>query len=308
MEYFLLSQNESKIEKQIPRLKKYTKESFRLNNFPLVNELGRQEFRTITPNSLSLHYNEGIEICYVIKGKFEWEVEGEKYFLYPGDSFITCPWQIHGSPNKFVDLGVLTWIIIKPVCFDQSGELFFDGLLSLFENEMTQIGTILAKNKMPIFHYEGIGGLLENLYKELKVCKIGYETRVRNILEELLIGTVRSIQEQKKQSDEYSVKLEKLKSDIENDITAVWTVQEMAYLVNMGTTVFNEKIKKYTGYTPIQFLTNIRLSKAKSMLTNLTINLTTIALECGFYSSQYFSYIFKRWTGVSPKDFRKQNT
>ena len=85
------------------------------------------------------------------------------------------------------------------------------------------------------------------------------------------------------------------------------TVEEMAALFGLGTTAFTEKVKNYTGFSPLNYLINIRISEAIKRLKRPDVNFTNIALETGFYSSQHFSTTFKKLTGYTPGQFRKQN-
>jgi len=81
----------------------------------------------------------------------------------------------------------------------------------------------------------------------------------------------------------------------------------MAALVGLGATAFNEKVKSFTGFSPINYLINIRISEAIKLLKRPDGNVTDIALDTGFYSSQHFSTTFKKLTGYTPSEFRKNN-
>jgi AraC-like DNA-binding protein len=82
----------------------------------------------------------------------------------------------------------------------------------------------------------------------------------------------------------------------------------MAAMVGLGTTAFTEKVKNYTGFAPLHYLINIRISEAIKLLRKEEINVTTIALETGFYSSQHFSTTFKKLTGYTAGEFRKRDS
>jgi AraC-like DNA-binding protein len=76
----------------------------------------------------------------------------------------------------------------------------------------------------------------------------------------------------------------------------------------LGLTAFTEKVKSFTGFSPLTYLINIRISEAIRMLKRPGMNVTEIALETGFYSSQHFSTTFKKLTGHTPGEFRKRTT
>jgi len=98
-----------------------------------------------------------------------------------------------------------------------------------------------------------------------------------------------------------------LEEILRQNLAHQWTVEEMAALVGMGTTLFNERVKSYSGFSPINYLINIRISEAIKLLRRPDISVTDIALDTGFYSSQHFSTTFKKLTGFRPSEFRKNH-
>lgn len=68
--------------------------------------------------------------------------------------------------------------------------------------------------------------------------------------------------------------------------------------------VFADKL----GFSGIDYVTMLRLDKAKDLLKNSKMSISDIALRTGYNNIQYFSRMFKRKIGISPSDFRKQYT
>lgn len=64
--------------------------------------------------------------------------------------------------------------------------------------------------------------------------------------------------------------------------------------------------KESTGITPNHFLLRLRLKQAQLELSQTSRSITTIAFNCGFSTSQYFSMVFRKYTGFTPLSFRKQ--
>ena len=67
---------------------------------------------------------------------------------------------------------------------------------------------------------------------------------------------------------------------------------------------FLRRFKAYTGLTPSDYLTSVRLQKAKMLLSNSTLLVREIAYACGFENEYYFSNFFKKHTATSPTAFR----
>jgi AraC-like DNA-binding protein/mannose-6-phosphate isomerase-like protein (cupin superfamily) len=63
---------------------------------------------------------------------------------------------------------------------------------------------------------------------------------------------------------------------------------------------------EHVGQTPNEYLTNYRLKKGCELLVGTDRSISEIALSCGFQSSSYFSYVFRKEFGKTPNDYRRQ--
>lgn len=69
----------------------------------------------------------------------------------------------------------------------------------------------------------------------------------------------------------------------------------------------HRKMKELTGQTPHDFIRNIRLKKAAQLLANQGMNVTEVMYACGFSNSASFSTVFKRFYGMSPRDYMHEH-
>ncbi|MBQ4527182.1 MAG: helix-turn-helix transcriptional regulator [Clostridia bacterium] len=69
---------------------------------------------------------------------------------------------------------------------------------------------------------------------------------------------------------------------------------------------FIRRFKQSTGVTPGEYLTKIRLERAKIFLAQNDMMIKEIAPRCGFENEYYFSNVFKKYTGMTPTAFRKK--
>ncbi|NWL87889.1 MULTISPECIES: helix-turn-helix transcriptional regulator [unclassified Paenibacillus] len=67
-----------------------------------------------------------------------------------------------------------------------------------------------------------------------------------------------------------------------------------------------ELFNKYIGQTPNTYLMNYRIAKSYDLLCETNRTICEIALTCGFQTASYFSYVFRRETGLTPQNYRKQ--
>ncbi|MEP7377438.1 MAG: AraC family transcriptional regulator [Chitinophagaceae bacterium] len=278
-----------------------------LELFPHVVELGTKKNSSIQLNSLPESVTKNIRIYYVIDGKFEWRIHQQPYMLYPGDAALILPGQKFGSEKGFLDIGTISWIHIN-IQKLESGEMLPGKWSSLSESESLAIGKILLLNNSSVLSklHEG-GRILQYIQSELFNKEIGYCTRANQLIDELFITITRQLTRQSNPARDFPKTFMQLEQTLRQNLSHQWTVEEMAAVVGMGTTLFNEKVKTYSGFSPINYLINIRISEAIKLLKKKDTSLTDIALDIGFYSSQHFSTTFKKLTGYTPSEFRKNH-
>lgn len=83
--------------------------------------------------------------------------------------------------------------------------------------------------------------------------------------------------------------------------TLTTVAQEVCLSPNHFSTIFSQECKT----TFIEYLTNVRIENAKKLIKSTELKGYDIAYECGFSDPHYFSYIFKKITGLSPREYKK---
>jgi len=81
---------------------------------------------------------------------------------------------------------------------------------------------------------------------------------------------------------------------------------QVAKAVNMSTFYFCKMFKKITGINFTDYLSRVRIEKAKNLLLNPNLRISEIAYEVGFQSLTHFNRVFKKITGQSPTQYRGQ--
>jgi len=92
---------------------------------------------------------------------------------------------------------------------------------------------------------------------------------------------------------------------LEGNLPKMPTVGDVAQQIGLHPTSFCRGFKQSTGLSPHRYILEHRLNRAKEMMNNQRLSLTEIALDCGFSCSSQFSVVFRRITGVSPRDYRR---
>ena len=62
---------------------------------------------------------------------------------------------------------------------------------------------------------------------------------------------------------------------------------------------------QYTGVTPMQYIISLRIQQAQRLLGTSEYNVTEVSSLVGYDNPLYFSRLFKKQTGMSPSEYRK---
>lgn len=280
----------------------------RLDLFPHIMELCTRRNAAIQLQSFPEQVSEGLSIYYVNEGKFEWKLDGKTYVLFPGDVMVVQPGQVFGNEKGILELGIISWVRIR-VQKLRSGEIALGKWSSLNDQESTTVARLLMLNNRPLISkLNEAGRILGTIAQEIHNNEIGFVTRINHLVDELLITITRQLTRQNNAVRDFPKAFMQLEEALRKDLSHQWSVEEMAAIAGMGITLFNERVKSYTGFTPINYLINIRISEALKLLKKKEVAITDIALDLGFYSSQHFSTTFKKLTGYTPGEFRKNNS
>lgn len=99
--------------------------------------------------------------------------------------------------------------------------------------------------------------------------------------------------------------IEKANSYIENNYSGNISLELVAREVNLSSYYFSRFYKDETGINFIDKLSNVRIEKAKELLSNEDLSIKDVSYKVGFTDPNYFSKAFKKITGVTASDYRK---
>ncbi|MBH1941189.1 helix-turn-helix transcriptional regulator [Mobilitalea sibirica] len=109
-------------------------------------------------------------------------------------------------------------------------------------------------------------------------------------------------------SIDYSNKIvQATKEYLEAHYTEDITLEDVAEQVNISPQYFSKLIKKNTGFNFIDWLSMLRVKKAKELLTNSDLTVKEVCFMVGYKDPNYFSRIFKKRMGITPSDYIKNS-
>lgn len=82
-------------------------------------------------------------------------------------------------------------------------------------------------------------------------------------------------------------------------------INDLAARLEMSPSYFSSLFKKESGQSTMQYITALRMERAKSYLTDSDLSVAVIAKNVGYEDSQYFFRVFKKTTGMTPLQFRQ---
>lgn len=162
----------------------------------------------------------------------------------------------------------------------------------------------------------GISLLLQNTFHQFEVAPSVSEPQIEEVfikIAELIIQEQATINERFKKLDilKYNTQRELYKfvslskEFINDNFHSGLTLDSLSKNVGVSKYYLHRLFTELTGTTPLQYLTKVRLEKAKHQLQNGKNSILEVALDCGFESSAYFSRVFKKHIGLSPSHFRQ---
>lgn len=141
-----------------------------------------------------------------------------------------------------------------------------------------------------------------------------FETRVKNVLSmeelrEIMQRAARGmVLMMKKNGVEEPARdrlvIEQAKAYIAENYSRKISLDEICQNLYLSTTYFSYIFKQETGRNYMEYLTSLRMEKAKELLSTTTNKVYEIAGDVGYSDYKYFTGQFKKYTGMSPKDYR----
>ncbi|MBN2807018.1 MAG: AraC family transcriptional regulator [Prolixibacteraceae bacterium] len=168
---------------------------------------------------------------------------------------------------------------------------------------------LLSKNKVIVlgFH-EKIIELYHEIFSQVKDERPGYQQICSGLIVQLM-GHILSI----KKNEDFTRNpiqkaIQKACIIIRENPSENLNIEKIAGELQVNYSHFRKAFKKYTGLSPLQYHTSLRIKQAIDLLTNSSLSIKEISYKLGFCSVFYFSKLFKEKTGKTPFEYRKSIT
>lgn len=258
-------------------------------------------FREWENYHMEFHCHDQVEIMYVITGKCTVDTRDNSFSLTKGDLIL-------------LDAGIVHRLIVEKdaPCRMLNIEFKFDkknnpcpSMRDLYQSvdsfrEFIQAGRSYIILKDP-----------EEIYPSLKSLVLELDEKqqdhimIQLLLAQILIAISRLEQEKlENQSPVSSIYVKKAINYIHQHYDQDIKISQLAELLNIHEGYLYRIFKEYMHVTPNEYLTRLRIEKAKMLLTRTDIPIVEISDYVGINSRQYFTYLFKKYTSITPSKYR----
>nr|WP_255570441.1 AraC family transcriptional regulator [Cohnella sp. CFH 77786] len=273
----------------------------------------RSAIRTYTPFSVSVSFGEPFEDLYLLPDAKRQALHLMNYRLIYGDNQVFRPAQEKAdnrvnASSDFLALAQQLKRSIEQTRASQSAELvdkLFDKLERLDSPELLQS---VLQNVVILIHSarvesQGSIGRSTPVEQELaQLKKAAHLSELKRQVNRLAGQAIRDIEASRDSGSAGPV--EQAKAWIREHLGHDLTIKKIADQVHMNPTYFCECFKLQTGETILDYLTALRIGKAKELLLDPGMKLSDVSPRVGYQDAKYFSRLFKQWTGQTPTQYR----
>lgn len=146
---------------------------------------------------------------------------------------------------------------------------------------------------------------LHKIEKSLAGKKPYYNLECKNYLYEILLYLLKTAKKDYTPPKKYTILKPAIKYITENYYDTTITNDFLAELCAISTVYFRKTFESVYGVSPIKYLNNYRINKAKSILHSDYESIEQVALSVGYNSIYHFSRMFKLYTGKTPSEYAK---
>ncbi len=244
-----------------------------------------------------------IEIMYMVEGHVDFEMENRRYSS--ADTGDVCIFNSQLGARKCIvgDKGMRCISIV--VCIDDAAEelnrLF---KTDTFDKEKMYSGAMKADSCICF----AATPRLKSVFSEMMQLPDTYGDYYRKLLTYQLIIATMDIKGRKSGDHQYYCKdtenkVHKARKILGTEISENISVEGLAKSVNLNRTTLQRVFKQMYGLTIYEYRTQVRIQEAKNLILKNRYSITEIAGMCGYSNASKFSAVFRKYTGINPREY-----
>lgn len=255
-------------------------------------------FSKDTKDMPKFHCHNYYEIYYLFSGKVLYLIDDEFFEINSGDIVLVNKNKLHMTkkPETIYGENIKVYITDDNMeCLGANSQKFkecFDYIhIVVPENKKKHIDRVFKNLRTEYKNNDLFSAQLTDNYI--------YEI-LSNIYKLIFVDNEDNLGDISTQSNEINIAIRY----VYNNYSEKLTLPAVAKLVNMNPSYFSRYFKKVTGITFMDYVNNIRIKNAVTLITDTNMSLTDIAQACGFNNQSYFCRQFQKIIGCSAGKYR----
>lgn len=145
------------------------------------------------------------------------------------------------------------------------------------------------------------------MIQELQLCQYAYRDYTAGLFQMMLVLVSRQRQERRSINGTTREQIEAAAAYFNENYTARINVDEYAESLHMSTAWFIRSFKQYVGLSPARYIQSLRIVNAQRLLERTKYSIGEVSEIVGYDNPLYFSRVFKKETGLSPRSTAKRS-
>ena len=252
------------------------------------------------------HWHEELEWIHVLEGTMDYSIEGERITLEAGDCLFVNARHMHYGYSPERKECIFTCVLIHPSLLTANRRLYQELLQPFLDNQAAPY-LLFSRDSAA---YQKIAGGLRDIWQLKEHAPRGYQIEAAAILSSLLVACINASPAQAGDAmpgtDQKLAAQKMMVAFIARNYMSEITLEEIAASACVSRSTCCRLFKAYVQQSPLAYLNDYRLRVSQELLKNTDKSVTEIATLSGFNHVSYYSKLFCRSFGCTPKEYRKR--
>ena len=148
--------------------------------------------------------------------------------------------------------------------------------------------------------------IYNQMIRELQLQRVNHEDMISLYMHHIFITINRYIKELRETKNDTINDIERAAHYFKDNYNKQISIEQYAAEHLMSVNWFIHSFKSVMKISPMQYIISLRIAMAKGYLENSTKNIAEISNEVGYENALYFSRLFRKYTGMTPTEYRKK--
>ena len=148
--------------------------------------------------------------------------------------------------------------------------------------------------------------IYNQMIRELQLQRVNHEDMISLYMHHIFITINRYIKERRETKNDTINDIERAAHYFKDNYNKQISIEQYAEEHLMSVNWFIHNFKSVMKMSPMQYIISLRIAMAKGYLKNSTKNIAEISNEVGYENALYFSRLFRKYTGMTPTEYRKK--